>query len=633
MDPVSAQLELEDSLDSILGGNELDTSMTNLSDAIQSSMTNLSDALQPKIPETNMTCNVPVKRPLTNENTIGLVTTKSIEPTEIIAYGLNAQNSTLAENATVTISIKGYGGVSEKKSAVDVVFSIDGSGSMEQNDPNNLRIQAAKTFIDSLDPQQDSTGFISWSSKLDLVDGLTSDFESLKSKLDTIERKAGTNVNIGITGAIEMLDKSSTNVQLNPTKSIVLLTDGKGEYTKSGMPGSPADEARAKGYKIFPIGLSVEGTEAEVDLKDIASATGGQYFSAPTAENLDLVFNQIFEKVVSVTAPSNVSIVEATPSYIVVHENSSTVPLTNIFQDEDKTILQWDDISRYIGNKDSNLDQNETFTVQFKISSSRQGQSVPVELDPSAYVSFIDSSGQNMTVPIPQAYLNVRAPGVSPEGVGSEVSNFSQAEGFWIKTDKPSFNYNEDIYLYGNVSNRVEGQDIVRVMICNDEGKVVDEGGLYEVNLDGSFEGSYGWPTQIAIFVIDSGDRSLILDQYLYAEYGNETAFAKFKTAASHIQVGTNPESGISVKTDKTFYSQGEFVNVTGNVEEVMNSQTVRLDLYTQLGDYIITRQAPVQEDGSFSHLLDYIPYPGLGTYVVEATYNHKSTETKYQIK
>jgi hypothetical protein len=179
-------------------------------------------------------------------------------------------------------------------------------------------------------------------------------------------------------------------------------------------------------------------------------------------------------------------------------------------------------------------------------------------------------------------------------------------------------------------------------MICNDEGKVVDEGGTYEVNLDGSFMGSYSWPTQIATWFLGGsdlfniqGNRSMILDQYLYAEYGNETAFAKYKTTGSHIQVGPNPESGITLKTDKTFYSPGETVNVTGDVGEVVFSRDVRLDLYSQLGDFIVTRQAPVQEDGSFSHSLDFIPYPisNLGTYVVEATYDGKSAETKYQIR
>jgi Ca-activated chloride channel family protein len=642
LNSVSAQSDLAESLNSIFGSNETDSAVTNLSETMQQ-LVNPPDTAPPQLTiEGNKTCNVPVEKPAINNISLGLVATKSVEPHELIAYGLNPQNSTLAENATVTISIKGFGGVSEKKSAVDVVFSIDGSGSMEQNDPNNLRIAAAKSFIDSLNPQQDAAGMISWSSKLDLQDGLSSDFNSIKSELDNIQRKAGTNLNIGITGAIEMLDKGSANSQSNPTKSIILLTDGKGEYTKSGMPGSPADEAMSKGYKIFPIGLNVAGTDAEIDLKDIASATGGQYFSAPTAENLDLVFNQIFQKVVSITAPSNISILEATPSYIVVHENSSSIPLSNIVQDEDKTILQWDDVSRFVGNQDSNLDQNETFTVQFKISSSRQGVSVPVELDPNAYVSFVDSSGQNMTVPIPQAYLDVRAPGVSPTGDSTQISGISSTEGFWIKTDKPSFNYNEDIYLYGNVSNRIEGQDTVRVMICNDEGKAVDEGGTYEVNLDGSFMGSYSWPTQIATWFLGGsdlfniqGNRSMILDQYLYAEYGNETAFAKYKTTGSHIQVGPNPESGITLKTDKTFYSPGETVNVTGDVGEVVFSRDVRLDLYSQLGDFIVTRQAPVQEDGSFSHSLDFIPYPisNLGTYVVEATYDGKSAETKYQIR
>jgi len=266
------------------------------------------------------------------------------------------------------VAVKGFGGTSERTSPVNVVFSIDGSGSMDENDPNDLRLDAAKIFMDKLDPQKDAAGIVSWSSKVDLAEGLTSEFNSLKEKADTIERREGTNLNIGILSAMQMLNVGFPNENLNPSKSIVFLTDGKGEYTKSGLPASPADEARFQGYKIFPIGLNVEGTEAEKDLMDIASASGGQYFSAPTAENLQAVYEDIFERVVESTAPANLTLVEYFPDYVQIDPASFTVVPTNISKNEiGQTIVQWQNISRTVGDKENKLSIGEEFSVGFKV--------------------------------------------------------------------------------------------------------------------------------------------------------------------------------------------------------------------------------------------------------------------------
>lgn len=268
----------------------------------------------------------------------------------------------------VDVSVKGFGGTTETRSPVNVVFSIDGSGSMDENDPNDLRLAAAKDFLDKLDSQKDSAGIVSWSGKLDLTAGLTSDYDSLKDKADTIERREGTNLNIGISSAIQMLDMGFTNEAMNPSKSIVFLTDGKGEYIKSGMPGSPADEARNKGYRIFPIGLNVVGTDGETDLKDIAAATGGQYFSSPTAENLQAVYEDIFERVIESTSPANVTLVETFPDYVKIVPNSFTVVPNSVTKNIiGETVVEWHNISKGAGDNDNKLSNGEEFLTGFKV--------------------------------------------------------------------------------------------------------------------------------------------------------------------------------------------------------------------------------------------------------------------------
>jgi hypothetical protein len=269
--------------------------------------------------------------------------------------------------ADISLKVKGFGGTSERLSPVNVVFSIDGSGSMDENDPDDLRLDAAKIFMDKLDPAKDAAGIVSWSGELDLSAGLTSDFNSLKEKADSIERREGTNLNIGISSAIKMLDTGFTNEAMNPSKSIVFLTDGKGEYTKSGMPASPADLANLKGYKIFPIGLNVGGTDAESDLIDVASASGGQYFSAPTAENLEAVYEEIFERVIESTAPSNLTLIETFPDYVKINSSTFSVIPTDISKDGiGQTTIEWRNFSKTVGDTENKLSMGEEFAVRFK---------------------------------------------------------------------------------------------------------------------------------------------------------------------------------------------------------------------------------------------------------------------------
>src|SRR5687768_10180176 len=105
------------------------------------------------------------------------------------------------------------------RTPVDVIFSIDSSWSMEQNDPANLRLISSKAFIDQLDPTMDRAAAVSWGGKLGYKSELISDFEELKQNIDRINltdannefSQQNTDYNIGIKEAINILDNNSKN--------------------------------------------------------------------------------------------------------------------------------------------------------------------------------------------------------------------------------------------------------------------------------------------------------------------------------------------------------------------------------------------------------------------------------------
>jgi hypothetical protein len=64
-----------------------------------------------------------------------------VDPIDINVAGSN--NDVPTTNMTVTLKITGFGNTSIQESTIpfDIVFAIDSSSSMAENDPNNLKLQ------------------------------------------------------------------------------------------------------------------------------------------------------------------------------------------------------------------------------------------------------------------------------------------------------------------------------------------------------------------------------------------------------------------------------------------------------------------------------------------------------------
>jgi hypothetical protein len=326
----------------------------------------------------------------------------------------------------VELSIGGKGGTVQSIIPIDVVVAIDSSGSMRVNDPSNLRLSAAKVFLDKLNPVTDRAGVVSWDDNIDFtfpligLNEISATGTSVKTSVDNIDSTGGTNLDLGLKNAISLLDLSQ---RTNPSsKAIIFLTDGEegksketGFYTPSGNIGSLVDDAKTKGYKIYSIGLNIRsGSIEETRLKDMAIGSGGQYYFPPTAENLQAAFDNIYQTVIKSTEPENVDVVAAIQNYVVVDENSFSVPPTSIAKSQDNlTTIKWENIGQYIGNKDRKLSGGEGFNVSFSAGLSTSLNNVtarlPLTVDGKSIVQYTDSLGKKQTVNIPQMYVNVES--------------------------------------------------------------------------------------------------------------------------------------------------------------------------------------------------------------------------------
>lgn len=310
------------------------------------------------------------------------------------------------KETTVTIEVAGEGGVTSTSTPMDVVFAIDSSGSMDWNDGDDARLAAASDFVDQMNDAIDQGGVVSWDTAIDFTYGLSSDFVTLNSEIANVDHSGGTNLNVGLDAAIDMLD-ANTRVG-NSVEVIIFLTDGQGSYTYAGS-GGPASEAATSGYIIYSIGLTITaGSYAEDNLVDMATATGGAYFSSPSPANLAAIYGTIFDEIVSSTVPWYVDVTEVLQDYIILNEASFNIAPDSITENLDgTTTLFWGNIGMY-DDSDPDFSADEVVTLTFDIRSAIYGDDLEVQVEGEAIVEYYDEDINYVGYEdIPQALITV----------------------------------------------------------------------------------------------------------------------------------------------------------------------------------------------------------------------------------
>jgi hypothetical protein len=175
------------------------------------------------------------------------------------------------------------GGGGGTTTAVDVALVIDSSGSMSWNDPSGLRKSAAKSFVDALGAE-DSASVVDFDGSARVYSELTADKAALRSAIDRIDSSGGTNIGAGVSVGLDTLSRGPADSL--DAEYMVLLTDGDGSYSTTFTQRAINDDV-----VIFTIGLG-DSVNSSL-LSSIATATGGRYFAAADAADLQDVFDEI----------------------------------------------------------------------------------------------------------------------------------------------------------------------------------------------------------------------------------------------------------------------------------------------------------------------------------------------------
>ncbi|CAN5655815.1 VWA domain-containing protein [soil metagenome] len=234
----------------------------------------------------------------------------------------------LALSSLVVALARPQAEVSVPRERATVVLSIDTSGSMEATDVEPSRLSAAqsaaRTFLDQL-PDQFQVGLVSFSDQAEVLAQPTTDRAAVREAIASLRPLGGTAMGDALARALELNGRAPstsagrTSPPLRssraerPLDAVLLLSDG---YSTTGdvEPLEAAELARDRGTPTFTIALGtpegvVEGQDQygrpalirvppDPDtLRAIAETTGGEFFTAPTEDELRQVYEELGSRI------------------------------------------------------------------------------------------------------------------------------------------------------------------------------------------------------------------------------------------------------------------------------------------------------------------------------------------------
>lgn len=206
-----------------------------------------------------------------------------------------------------TVSAAGSGSVNN----MNVVFVLDGSGSMFTTDKDQLRFEAVELFLGLSTESGNYMGAVVFDDHIILKRDLARiDGKADKNELSKEVRKAvsngDTDIGSAILEAVRML-KQSGNSGL--PSAIILLSDGNTDLPKDRTgdklteswrrKAAAIDYARQKEISIHSVCLNANGKAKKEELQEISDATGGTCVEVKRAKDLKDVFNQFYNIIYS----------------------------------------------------------------------------------------------------------------------------------------------------------------------------------------------------------------------------------------------------------------------------------------------------------------------------------------------
>lgn len=339
--------------------------------------------------------------------------------------------------ATVRLSLMGNGLAIVRSFPQDVIFLIDKSGSMVNDQKFDYAKLGAKSYVDDM-KLPDRGAVIFFDDSVIRGNPLSSDYAQIRADIDSILVPEGwTAIGTAIYACWNDLaaDGDPTHLWV-----CILLSDG---MSNSGPdPVTEAQNAAANNVIIYTIGL---GSDADhVTLQSIASVTGGEYFYAENPEDLVGIYQEIGTIVdqiagrdldVSDNAPM---IEDVIPPYIHLVAGSFRDPSTGLPRLPD--YLGSRGVFAFIQWNLSSLSINETWEVEYDITSDLIG-TIPVGVYPDSRVAYVKWDGNETIVPFPEVFITVTYYTAPPKKVETFWDGGNHLGLRWVEVPWPELDH------------------------------------------------------------------------------------------------------------------------------------------------------------------------------------------------
>ena len=209
--------------------------------------------------------------------------------------------------------------VSVKQEQATVVLAIDTSRSMVATDvpPSRLAVaqQAVRRFLEQL-PEGYRVGMVSFAQSAQTVLPATANRQAAQAALRNLRTGEGTALGEGIARAIQVAQKVPAEEGKKPPASILVLSDGA--QTQGVLqPRQAAQRAKRLRIPVYTVAFGTEQGVVEVvddngfkqrvtvppdppTLRQVAQLTGGRFYAAPNAAQLNAVYEELGSRIGSV---------------------------------------------------------------------------------------------------------------------------------------------------------------------------------------------------------------------------------------------------------------------------------------------------------------------------------------------
>ena len=191
-----------------------------------------------------------------------------------------------------------------------VMLVLDVSGSMAASDLQPNRMAAAKaaahSFVEAL-PDGFQVGVVSFNQSASVTAPPTHDHALVARAIDALAATGGTAIGDGLNLTLDQLAQRPANGEGQRAPAlVVLLSDG--QSTHGTPPAAAAARAKGEGVRVHTVGIGRRdaapqlgrGQRVDLDettLRDIAGETGGEYFYAAEAGELEQVYTDLGSQV------------------------------------------------------------------------------------------------------------------------------------------------------------------------------------------------------------------------------------------------------------------------------------------------------------------------------------------------